>query len=138
MAEDTFANADPSNDPAWISWFDRAELSGETGAALTTLAISHDGVREEAVLRLAQSASGHSATGQRSKALALVRLATVHAVRRDVASTTTAAFDAREASRALRSPRLALEVTALRQHLQPLRRHGAIAQVDDELALLTA
>lgn len=138
MAEDTFATADPANDPSWISWFDQAELAGETGAALTTLAITHDAVRDEAALRLTQSANAHSATGQRSKALALVRLATVHAVRRDVTSTTTAAYDAREASRALRSPRLALEVTALRQHLQPMRRHGGIAEVDDELALLTS
>ena len=138
MAEDTFANADRAFDPSWISWFDQAELAGETGAALTTLAISHDGVRDEAVLRLARSASEHGATGQRSKALALVRLATMHAVRRDVANTTAAACDAREVSRTLRSPRLALEVAALRQHLQPMRRHGSIADIDDDLALLTS
>jgi hypothetical protein len=137
MAEDAFSDATPSNDPAWISWFDTAELDGETGAALSLLALKHEELRDETAARLSRSADSHGPTDQRSKALALIRLATIHAVRRDPKQAAGAAREAHDAAAQLQSPRVTDELSALRRHLHPLKIHREIADVDRELATLT-
>jgi hypothetical protein len=137
-AEDTFSDASTANDPSWISWFDRAELDGETGNALSSLAIKHESFRGEAADRLMRSANGHGPTDQRSRALALIRLARIHAATRDKGATVQAAIRVHKVARHLQSPRVSDELEALRRGLVPMLDDEEISLVDRDLAALTS
>jgi transcriptional regulator with XRE-family HTH domain len=136
MAEDEFAHASPANDPSWISWFDTAELRGETGNALALLAHHHEELRDDALDRLSTSAISHGPAEQRSTALALTRLAGIHAVRQDPSDAAQAAQHALDITARLRSPRVIDELNALRPALQPLTGHDEVAAIDRTIASL--
>lgn len=138
MAEDAFADAEPAEDPDWISWFDTAELNGETGNALALLAIDHEQVRDEAAGRLTEAASSHGPTEQRSTALALTRLAGIHAARHDANETARTTRLALDITERLRSPRVTDELAALRPRLRPLQGNREVAEVDRAITGLTA
>lgn len=133
LAEDAFASRQPGTEPGWISWFDSAELDGETGAAAYEIALHHDPGRNDAADRLTRAAASCQPTDQRSRALTLTRLAHLHAARHDHARTADATRTALAAVRQIRSPRITSELAALRPRLAALRSHRDIADVDHEL-----
>jgi hypothetical protein len=127
---------DSAADPDWITWFDHAELCGETGAALAQLAVHHEDLRDDAATRLTESARGHGPGEQRSTALALIRLAGIHAARQQPAAATTAARQALDMTARLRSPRVVDELVHLRRLLRPLHSTAEVVDIDRQLAAL--
>lgn len=138
LAEDSFADSTPANDPEWITWFDAAELHGETGAALAVLATHHDDLRDDAVARLSTSAAPHGPGEQRSTALALTRLAAVHATRQDSSAAVKAARRALDIAERLRSPRIVDTLARLTNTLQPLAARPGVADVVRRTTALAA
>jgi len=77
MAEAEFGRAAPQDDPSWITWFDEAELYGDTGHAYYTLALAQRQWASEAARRLTLAIDQHGPNQARSKALALIKLSKV-------------------------------------------------------------
>jgi hypothetical protein len=76
LADDQFADAEPTNDPAWMAYYDSAQHSGDTGHALFDLAV--DGHFEsEAVHRLSAAVEGHTDPYARSRAISGIKLASL-------------------------------------------------------------
>lgn len=135
-AETEFADADPDNDPAWITWFTGAELAGDTGDAVAALAQHHDDLRDDAAGRLTAAAEGHSPAGQRSAALAWTQLAQLHAARSSSPLAAHAAHQAVDLAERLRSPRLTETLTASAVPLSALDAHPDLDAALDRIRTL--
>lgn len=75
-ADDEFDHASPSNDPAWMAYYDHAQHAGDTGHALFDLAIAGRFIHE-ARTRLAIAVDGHTDRYVRSRAISATKLATL-------------------------------------------------------------
>lgn len=76
MADDQFADSEPSDDPIWMRYYDSAQHAGDTGHALFDLAIE-GAFESEACSRLAAAVAGHTAQYARSRAIAGIKLASL-------------------------------------------------------------
>ena len=76
QADDEFSNANPSNDPPWMAYYDAAQHAGDTGHALFDLALDGQFV-SEARSRLQTAIDGHSEAYVRSRAISGIKLASL-------------------------------------------------------------
>jgi hypothetical protein len=74
-AEHLFGQRRPEDDPAWLWFYDDAQLFGDTGHALFPLALA--GGRVDAAQRLRRAVDMHNATDIRGRTFSLVKLATL-------------------------------------------------------------
>ncbi|GAA4720359.1 MULTISPECIES: hypothetical protein [Promicromonospora] len=124
-ADDAFADADPANDVPWMTYYDHAQHSGDTGHALHELAV-HGVEVEEATSRLATAVAEHPDAYIRSRAFSGFKLAALTMRTGDPNQATKIAEDAvrdAEGVRSLRVRRTALEIVA------PAQRHRASIDV---------
>jgi len=138
-AEIEFGRADPANDPSWISWFDRAELHGETGHAYYALALNKKQRAKEAVQRLTLAADQHGPDQARSKALALTKLSKVRMVQAEPGAPedgAALALQSLDLYDRLQSPRVREDLVSLRPLVRPYVHLPALARLDGQLALL--
>jgi len=75
QAEDLFSQRRSEDDPAWLWFYDEAQLLGDTGHALYPLALS--GASVDAVERLRRAVDTHDAADARGRAFSLTKLATL-------------------------------------------------------------
>ncbi|MFF0492835.1 helix-turn-helix domain-containing protein [Nocardia sp. NPDC004068] len=76
QADDEFSHSAPQNDPPWMSYYDAAQHSGDTGHALFDLALQGQFVTE-ARSRLQTAVEGHTETYVRSRAISGIKLASL-------------------------------------------------------------
>ncbi|WP_280475913.1 helix-turn-helix domain-containing protein [Nocardia asiatica] len=76
QADEEFSRASPQNDPPWMSYYDAAQHSGDTGHALFDLALQGRFV-SEARDRLEAAVAGHTDTYVRSRAISGIKLASL-------------------------------------------------------------
>ncbi|MFF3870637.1 hypothetical protein [Streptomyces sp. NPDC001978] len=113
MAEDTFAEADEWDepDPDWIRFFSEAELYGENSHSFRDLAYVAGrsptyASMAEPLMRRAVELFAKDAEYQRSYALNLVGMATVHLLRREPEQSTVLASQAMGIAKKVRSERV--------------------------------
>lgn len=130
-ADDSYANADHSNDVPWMAYYDDAQHNGDTGHALFELAI-HGLRTEEATRRLAGAIGGHTDAYIRSRSFSGFKLATLTMHLGEPEKAVVIANAAIRDAEGIRSPRL--RRTAL--EIQPI---AAAHQSDDQVdAMLVA
>ncbi|MBT2529152.1 hypothetical protein J7E91_28050 [Streptomyces sp. ISL-99] len=136
MAEDTFADAglDGEPEPDWIRFFSEAELNGENAHSYRDLAYvagrspSYASLAEP-VMERAVELFGRDAEHQRSYALNLIGMATVHLLKREPEQSVVLAEKALAVARRVRSERVN---TRLRKTVDTAARDfGDVAEVVD-------
>ncbi|MFE4643166.1 hypothetical protein [Streptomyces sp. NPDC056730] len=143
MAEDTFSDAgvDGEAEPDWIRFFSEAELNGENAHSYRDLAYVAGrsptyASLSEPVMRRAVDLFAQDADHQRSYALNLIGLATVHLLKREPEQSTALAEKALKVAESVRSERVN---TRLRKTLDTAAREfGDVAGVVDLTERLTA
>ena len=112
LAEESFRTPAP-DDPAWIGYFTAAKLRGDASVALYDLAQAI-GRRDDALTaRLDSAVKSYPDSRARSKAIAAVRLATLHYQTGEVEQANAVAVQAVTLAQGIRSVRLAEDVAAL-------------------------
>ncbi|MGW0702604.1 transcriptional repressor NsdA [Streptomyces sp. NPDC002867] len=113
MAEDTFADVglDDEPEPDWIRFFSEAELNGENAHSFRDLAYVAGrsptyASLSEPVMRRAVELFGRDAEHQRSYALNLIGMATVHLLKKEPEQATALADQALGIARKVRSERV--------------------------------
>ncbi|WP_317445614.1 hypothetical protein [Streptomyces collinus] len=143
MAEDTFAEADEWDepDPDWIRFFSEAELYGENSHSFRDLAYVAGrspayASLAEPLMQWAVELFAKDAEHQRSYALNLIGMATVHLLQREPERSTDFASQAMEIARKVRSERVN---TRIRKTVDTaVRDFGdltAVADLTDQLAV---
>jgi len=136
MAEDTFADADDWDepDPDWIRFFSEAELYGENSHSYRDLAYvagrspTYASLAEPLMQRAVELFSGDT-EHQRSYALNLIGMATVHLLRREPEQSTVLAEQAMHIAKKVRSERVN---TRIRKTVDTaVRDFGDLAEVVD-------
>lgn len=74
-AERALEQRNADRDPAWLWYYDDAQLAGDTGHALFTLAIEYQAFVDECDQRLSLAVSLHNDTDSRGKTFSLAKLA---------------------------------------------------------------
>ncbi|MFI6354653.1 hypothetical protein ACIBJF_18820 [Streptomyces sp. NPDC050743] len=136
MAEDTFAEADEWDepDPDWIRFFSEAELYGENSHSFRDLAYVAGrspayASLAEPLMRKAVERFAEDSEHQRSYALNLIGMATVHLLQREPEQSTAYACQAMEIARKVRSERVN---TRIRKTVDTaVRDYGDLAAVVD-------
>ncbi|MGW5428904.1 transcriptional repressor NsdA [Streptomyces sp. NPDC004059] len=136
MAEDTFAEADEWDepDPDWIRFFSEAELYGENSHSFRDLAYVAGrspayASLAEPLMRKAVDKFAEDSEHQRSYALNLIGMATVHLLQREPEQSTAYAAQAMEIARKVRSERVN---TRIRKTVDTaVRDYGDLAAVVD-------
>ncbi|MEV6050662.1 hypothetical protein [Streptomyces sp. NPDC052107] len=136
MAEDTFADADEWDepDPDWIRFFSEAELYGENSHSFRDLAYVAGrspayASLAEPLMRKAVEKFAEDSEHQRSYALNLIGMATVHLLQREPERSTAYASQAMEIARKVRSERVN---TRIRKTVDTaVRDYGDLAAVVD-------
>lgn len=143
MAEDTFADADDWDEPEpdWIRFFSEAELNGENAHSFRDLAYvagrspTYASLAEPVMAR-AVELFGNDPEHQRSYALNLIGMATVHLLQKEPEQSTVLAGEALAIAKKVRSERVN---TRLRKTVDnALRDFGDVADVvrlTDQLAV---
>ncbi|MEV8557237.1 hypothetical protein AB0478_12385 [Streptomyces sp. NPDC051917] len=143
MAEDTFAEADEWDepDPDWIRFFSEAELYGENSHSFRDLAYVAGrspayASLAEPLMRKAVDKFAEDSEHQRSYALNLIGMATVHLLQREPEQSTAYASQAMEIARKVRSERVN---TRIRKTVDTaVRDYGdlaAVVDLSDQLAV---
>ncbi|CAL9540579.1 hypothetical protein SUDANB58_04239 [Streptomyces sp. enrichment culture] len=136
MAEDTFADADEWDepDPDWIRFFSEAELHGENSHSFRDLAYAAGrdpayASLAEPLMRRAVELFEKDGEHQRSYALNLIGMATVHLLRREPEESTAYAREAMRIAAKVRSERVN---TRIRKTIDTAARDfGDLAEVGD-------
>lgn len=134
-AEDEFARADPNRAPAWIGFFQEADLDALTGvacAALPSTAATYD----EATTRLRRAVAVRGQQMSRSQAFELTALATAHIMGGDADEGITVAHRAIHAATTLRSTRVVDRLEPLRRAAHTHRSNSDLAEVATAIARL--
>ncbi|MEU2061428.1 hypothetical protein [Streptomyces sp. NPDC013455] len=134
MAEDTFAEVDEWDepDPDWIRFFSEAELYGENSHSFRDLAYVAGrsptyASLAEPLMRKAVEKFAEDSEHQRSYALNLIGMATVHLLQREPEESTAYAVRAMEIAKKVRSERVN---TRIRKTVDTaVRDHGDVAAV---------
>ncbi|GGJ54144.1 transcriptional repressor NsdA [Streptomyces brasiliensis] len=143
MAEDTFAEADEWDepDPDWIRFFSEAELYGENSHSFRDLAYVAGrsptyASMAEPLMRRAVELFANEAEYQRSYALNLIGLATVHLLRREPEQSTVLVSQAMGIAKKVRSERVN---TRIRRTVDTAVRDfgdlAAVVDLTDQLAV---
>ncbi|MFE7777645.1 hypothetical protein ACFU5O_27855 [Streptomyces sp. NPDC057445] len=74
-ADDAFTQAQPSEDPPWMAYYDEAQHNGDTAHALFDLAILASQDPGRAARRFDAAVQGHADAFKRSRAISLTKLA---------------------------------------------------------------
>ncbi|HEX7657907.1 MAG TPA: XRE family transcriptional regulator [Pseudonocardiaceae bacterium] len=111
-AEDHFTDSDPANDPGWITYFDEADLYGDTGHALLGVALDGHYVTDTRD-RLHRAITGYPDNQARSRAFALGKLAILELAQGDPTSGVRYAGQALAADATLHSARAVADLKAL-------------------------
>lgn len=132
MAEDTFADSCPGEDPAWISFFTEAELHAENAHSYRDL--SYVAGRSPTYASLARPKMALAVEGfrddpvhQRAYALNLVGMGTVHLLLREPEQAAHATEDAMRVARRVRSERVNTRVRKTAQ--AAVRDYGDVPAV---------
>lgn len=129
MADAEFAHASPTNDPAWMVYYDTAQHVGDTGHALFDLATLDGRYVGEAASRLAGAVSGHGATYARSRTLSQTKLASLTMVAGDPQEAVLIGGSALDGVGKIQSRRLADEVRELGRFATKHRRLDEVAHL---------
>ncbi|MFE9775672.1 hypothetical protein ACFYOV_29240 [Streptomyces sp. NPDC005931] len=137
MAEDTFAEADEWDepDPDWIRFFSEAELYGENSHSFRDLAYvagrspTYASLAEPLMNRAVELFAEEAGRHQRSYALNLIGMATVHLLQREPEQGAVFAIDAIKAAKKVRSERVN---TRIRKTVDTaVREFGDLAEIVD-------
>jgi hypothetical protein len=141
MAEDTFAESRPDEDPGWIAFFNEAELNAENAHSYRDLAYvagrspTYASLARPVMERAVELFSADE-VHQRAYALNLVGMATVHLLEREPEQAARMTGQAIDIARKLRSERVN---TRIRKTIDgALREFGGVAEVaqlTEQLAL---
>ncbi|MGA4896806.1 hypothetical protein ACPCAJ_02410 [Streptomyces griseoincarnatus] len=135
MAEDTFAEADEWDepDPDWIRFFSEAELYAENSHSFRDLAYvagrspTYASLAEPLMKRAVELFGQEGGEHQRSYALNLIGMATVHLLQREAGQSTVLATEAIKAAKKVRSERVN---TRIRKTVDTaVRDFGELAEV---------
>lgn len=117
-ADEEFSNADASEDPPWMAYYDAAQHAGDTGHALWDLGVNGKFV-EQARCRLSAAVAGHSDDYARSRAISGIKLSSLEAVRGDPEEAVVLGFRALDDLGAVRSRRAAADLEELGAYMRP-------------------
>ncbi len=129
QADDEFAHASPTNDPPWMSYYDAAQHSGDTGHALFDVALDGRFVGE-ARQRLETAVAGHTATFVRSRAISGIKLASLTMATGDPVEAASFGQAALVDAGHVRSRRAADDLRELRTLAEPHRQAGEVEELD--------
>jgi hypothetical protein len=135
-ADDAFAHGQPSENPPWMAYYDRAQHSGDTGHALFDLAV--EGTKATAGQRLAAAVDGHSNAYARSRVFSNTKLATLIMITGDPCEATAIAGRAIADAGQLRSRRVADIFRELHTAASPHATRPEVADLRERLTQLVA
>ncbi|WP_317452633.1 hypothetical protein [Streptomyces sp. CBMA29] len=132
MAEDTWSDSRPAEDPSWISFFNEAELNAENahsyrdlayiaGRSPTYASLAHP------VMERAVELFSNDPVHQRAYALNLVGLATVHLLQQNPEQAAHCTEDAITVAKRVRSERVNTRIRKTTQ--SAVRDYGGVAEV---------
>lgn len=125
-ADDAFAHAEPAEDPAWITFYDRAQHQGDTAHALFDLSIA--GHKTQAAPRLAYSIAHHEAEYARSRTISRAKLASLLMATGDPRRAAAMGHQALDSISSLYSKRALTDVRELQHYA---RRHPHVVEAAD-------
>jgi transcriptional regulator with XRE-family HTH domain len=114
-ADEQFSHATPTEDPAWMAYYDSAQHAGDTGHALFDIAITGK-FRSEARERLEAAVAGHTADAERSRTISMIKLASLTMATGDPDEAAKIGAVAVARSSGLKSMRAAEDVHQLRSY----------------------
>ncbi|MGI8309400.1 XRE family transcriptional regulator [Saccharopolyspora hattusasensis] len=127
LADESFDNANPTENPPWMAYYDAAQHAGDTGHALWELGVSGQFITE-ARTRLASSVSGHSEAHARSRVISQTKLASLTMVAGDPTEAAHFGAQALQAAGPIKSRRAADDLRELRRASRP---HAGLDEVGE-------
>jgi hypothetical protein len=137
-AESIFAEVDPATAPAWLRYFDEAELAGLTGHCYHVLAGFHPTQAEPAATLLRAAVDGYGPKYPRSKALNLTGLAATHFRRGDIDAGVAVGVEALDLVPQLSSTRTYTRLRGLQDAAGRYRREPQVAAFFDRMRTVLA
>ncbi|WP_280498177.1 helix-turn-helix domain-containing protein [Nocardia asiatica] len=134
QADEEFSRASPQDDPPWMSYYDAAQHSGDTGHALFDLALQGRFV-SEARDRLEAAVTGHTDTYVRSRAISGIKLASLTMATGDPREATAFGMAALVDAGHIRSRRAADDLRELAEFAE---QHRTATDVDELRARIDA
>lgn len=137
-AEDHIDDQRDERDSHWDigGWYGHAEINGNAGHALVTLASHHPRLADDALARVTASLKNHRTEDTRNKARIQNSLVRLYANLGTADETEAAARAAIDTARGLHSPRITGELVAIRPMLKRWHTRPGITQVDRDIKTL--
>lgn len=134
-AEDAMANADPSQDPHWIQYFNEAEFAGATGSNLLALAEARPecGAAGEAVGSKQRAVRLHPAESMRNLGLDQAGLAQAYFLQGELEAAVSAGHRAIEIAGQTRSDRVRVSLADVYRLTVAYKREQAVREFSDLL-----
>lgn len=135
-AGDVLADADRSEDPDWISYFDEAELAGVTGGRLLDLAQEHPGdpsYAREAETLIGRALTLRRAESMRSLSLDQVGLAQSFFLQCELEEAVSAGLKAIDLAERTQSDRVRMQLADLHRLAVPHQREHGMRDFTDRL-----
>ncbi|MEV5543944.1 XRE family transcriptional regulator [Saccharopolyspora shandongensis] len=128
LADDSFSNANPVENPPWMMYYDAAQHAGDTGHALWELGVRGQFITE-ARSRLAASVAAHADAHARSRAISQTKLASLTMVAGDPTEAAQLGTQALQAAGPIKSRRAADDLRELRRVGKPHVRLDEVAEL---------
>jgi transcriptional regulator with XRE-family HTH domain len=135
-AEDALVDANPGEDPYWITYFDLAELHGTTGGRLLELAHHDKRLADETVERVSQAIALRRSGRLRSSALDHIGLAESRLIQGEVDEASRLAHQALVLAEQTPSDRVRVKLAGLYQHSNAYADAPVIACMRDRIRSL--
>jgi hypothetical protein len=137
-AEEALADANPAEDPYWISYFDSAELAGTTGGRLLDLAHEHDDLAEETAGLIEKAITERPAGRLRSSALDHIGLAEARLIQGDLGEVVRWGHEAAAIVEQTLSDRVRVKLVELYQHTATHNGDSDISTLRDRIRSILA
>ncbi len=134
LAQETFTDSRPAEDPAWMSYFTKAELLAVTGAAYRDLAWRDPAHADQAASLLTQAVDGYGPDFARSRALTQAVQASAYALQGDYARAHAVTDQTLEVASTLNSTRVHDRFQVLHSHLAG-QKHREAHDLRDKLTI---
>jgi hypothetical protein len=129
-ADRAFAQHQPEDTPAWMTYYDEAQHQGDTGHALFDLAVQGR-EQAEALTRLHEAAEGHDRGHARSQAFSRAKLAALQFCCGDADEALATAIPAARQISALRSGRALASLSEVARYAYPYRARATAAELSE-------
>lgn len=135
-ADDAFSHAKPADDPSWMRYYSEAQHQGDTAQTLIDLTMA--GVRTQAEQRMAYATKHHGEAYVRSRAISLIRLASLYTATGDPRQGAVMGNQALDSVVGLRSNRINDDLRELRFIAKRHERVAEVSALRDRISVTVA